>query len=79
METPVSARRADRIEEGETEGKCEQAFAAAMDMGELFLISQEHSVDTGATANLVCPRWLAHHNQLLEKYGLQQESTHPLW
>ena len=67
METPVFAQKTDHIEEG-----CEQSFAAPMDTRALFLASQEEGVvvlNAGATANLLCFRWLARHNRLLEKYG----------
>ena len=34
-------------------------------------------LDTGATANLVCFRWLGHHNTLLEQQGLPRVPTYP--
>ena len=34
-------------------------------------------LDTGATANLVCFRWLSHHNSLLEQQGLPRVLTYP--
>ena len=51
-----------------------------MDMGEIFLVSKKDSVavlDTGATANLVCFRWLANHNRILQEYGIQRAPTYP--
>ena len=47
-------------------------------MGEFFSVSQADTVvvlGTGAAANLVCPRWLARHNRILEKRGIQRAST----
>ena len=44
------------------------------------MVSREDSVvvlDTGATANLVCFSWLAHHNRILERRGIPRVSTYP--
>ena len=51
-----------------------------MDMGELLLVSQGESavaLDTGATADLVCFRWLAGHDRILEKYGIHGVPAYP--
>ena len=51
-----------------------------MEMGESFFASHEDSavaLDTGATANLVCSRWLAHYNRILERRGIPRMSTYP--
>ena len=71
MEAPASAQEAEHIEDEEAGGKCEQSFSTTMDMGELFLVSKKESVVvlyTGAAADLVRTRWLAHHNRLLERF-----------
>ena len=78
VETPVSAQKADHIGDGDTEGESVQSFATTMDKGELFLVSQENSVallDTGATANLAFSRWLARHNRILDRYGIERVFT----
>ena len=51
-----------------------------MGAGGAFVISQEYSVvvlDTGAAANLVCFRSLAHHNRILERRGIPRVTTYP--
>ena len=68
-DTPVSARKAEHLKSDEAENDCDHSFFAALDMGGLFMAPEEDSavaLDTGAMANLVCFRWLDHHNQLLE-------------
>ena len=73
MDTPVSARKAERLETKETADACEQSFSAKTDMGNPFLVSAEDGaavLDTGATANSVGFRWLAHHNRPLGQRGL---------
>ena len=79
-ETPVSGQKADHFGNGETGGKCDQSFAATMDMGEVFLVTGEDGVVvlvSGAAANLACLRLLAHHNRMLDRYGIQRVSAYP--
>ena len=74
---------AQKVEHQNSEGarsECEQSFSATVDVGGLFLVSQEDSVamlDTAATANMACFRWLEHHNRLPEEHGFQKVSTFP--
>ena len=86
LETPVAAVMAERVDGGtadpsmETQSECEQSSSTTLDVGGLALVSDEDSVvalDTGAAANLVCLRWLEHHNRLLEKKGRQKVATFP--
>ena len=69
METPVFAQKARNIGDGESENKREQNFAATVEAGDTFLVSQEDSAvvfETGAAANLVRSSRLAHHNRILD-------------
>ena len=62
----------------ETRSECEQSFPTASDVGGLLLVSEWESaaaLDTGATANVVCFRWLEHYNRLLGKEGRQGVPT----
>ena len=63
-----------------TAGHCEQSFSTTLDTGCQLVCMQDDSVvilDTGATANLVCLRWLNHHNALLEQKGMSRVSPYP--
>ena len=65
---PVSVKKADQSEGEEAKSNHEQSFATNLDVGGLFLASESDSVavlDTGATANLVCSRWLGKDDSLL--------------
>ena len=76
----VLRQNAERTYEFETGRKCEQPFATTVDAGDAFMVSQDESVvvlDTGATANLVCFRWLARHSRVLERHGIPWVSTYP--
>ena len=62
------------------ENRNEQSFSTSLDSGCQLVCMRNDSVvvlDTGATANLVCFRWLSHHNALLEQRGLPRVSTYP--
>ena len=79
-ETLAPAQKAGHIGGGETGSTRDQSFAAPIDMGDLFLVSQADSVavlDTGATANLVRASWLARHNRIVEGYGIPRAPTYP--
>ena len=68
MDTPASAQKAEHLDSEETGKGCEKPFSTALDAGGLFLVSKEDGVAVlaaGATAKLVCFRWLDHHNRLL--------------
>ena len=61
-------------------GQIEQSFSTSLESGFQLVCIQDDSVvvvDTGATANLVCFRWLRHHNSLLALNGLPRVSTYP--
>ena len=80
METPVSAQKAEHIEDGEAERKCERPFSTTIGMGDLFVASTAESVgvlNTGAAASLARLRWLGRRNRLLERCGFQRMSTYP--
>ena len=69
---PVFAQEVERLGRDERPGAREQSFSAPMDMGNLFLVSAEDSVvvlDTGATANLGCFRWLEQHTSFIAQHG----------
>ena len=62
------------------ENRDEQSFSTSLDSGCQLICMRNDSVvvlDTGATANLVCFRWLAHHNTLLEQQGISRVPTYP--
>ena len=62
------------------EGHCEQSFSTTLDVGCQLICMRNDSVvalDAGATANLVCFRWLHHHNALLEQRGVSRIPTYP--
>ena len=61
-------------------GHSEQSFSTSLDSGCLLVCTRDDSVvvlDTGATANLACFRWLSRHNSLLERKGLPRALTYP--
>ena len=61
MKIPVSAQKAEHVGSEETRDECEHSFPTTSDSGGLCLASDEDSaeeLDTGATADLVCFRWL---------------------
>ena len=50
-----------------------------MDAGDLFLVPQEDIVaflGAGATANIVCFRWLPRRNRILERRGIPRVATY---
>ena len=64
----------------QSEGRTEQSFSTSLDSGCQLVCMRNYSVvalDTGATANLVCFRWLSRHNSLLEQQGLPRVLTYP--
>ena len=80
METPVSVKEAGRSESAEELSDPGQFFAATLDVGGLFLVSDSDILvvlETGATVNLVCIRWLGAHNRILQREGYLEVSTCP--
>ena len=66
--------------EKKAEGHIEQSFSASPDSGCQLVCARDDSVvvlDTGATANLVCFRWLSRHNSPLEQKGFLRVLTYP--
>ena len=64
----------------ERRGSWEQSFRTTLEAGSPLICAQEGSVgilDAGATANLVCVRWLTHHDSFLGKMGLPRGPTNP--
>ena len=58
---PVSFQKVEHLNGEETKSECEQPFSAKLDVGGLFMVSEEDSVaelDTGVKANSVCFRRL---------------------
>ena len=58
----------------------EQSFSAAIDAGGQFSATQSESVavlETGATANLVCYKWLDTHNLFSKRQGLEEAVSYP--
>ena len=58
----------------------EHSFSTSLSKNRPIFYAHNDSVvilDTGATANLVCFNWLAHHNTLLAKSGLPKEVSYP--
>ena len=77
---PVPALKVERLERDEAPGASEQPFSTSMDMGHLFVAPSEDSavvLDTGATADLVCFRWLDHHDRPLEQHGVRSGPAGP--
>ena len=61
-------------------GNCEQSISTTSEAGSQLLRMREGRVvisDTGATADLVCLRWLIHHNSRPEKMGRPPGATYP--
>ena len=61
-------------------GKFELSFSTTLEAGGQLIYVKEDSVvllDTGATATLVCVRWLNRHSPMLEKMGLPCVSAYP--
>ena len=57
-----------------------QSFSTAMELGRLFLASPSESavaLGAGATADLVCRKWLANHNAILGKQVLGTAVPYP--
>ena len=66
--------------ETKVEGRNEQSFSTSLDSGCQLVCMRDDSVvvlETGATANLVCFRWLSHRNSRLEKKGFPRVMTYP--
>ena len=77
-ETPVSVREADQFESQDANSAHERPFATTLDVGGLSLVAKSDSavfLDTGATANLACSRWLEHHGRILPRKGYQRATT----
>ena len=56
------------------------SFSVAIDLGGELVVSRASSVgllDAGATANLVRRAWLANHNQVLERLGMEKVHLYP--
>ena len=80
MELTVLPQEADSVGESETGSTCEQFFVTTVVAGDACMVSQEDSVvvlGAGATANLVCFGWLAHHNRDLDRRGIPRVTTYP--
>ena len=78
-EAPVTAQKAAHLDSAETKSECEHSFSTTLDAWGVSLVPDEESVavfDTGATAILVCFRWLGRHNRLLEQEGCRKVSTY---
>ena len=61
-------------------GHCEPSLSTTLEAGGELICTREAGVvvlDTGATANLACFRWLNHYNPMLGRAGLPCVSTHP--
>ena len=66
--------------EARVEGCTEQSFSTSLDPGCQLVCMRDDSVvvlDTGATANLACFRWLSRRNSLLEQKGFPRVLTYP--
>ena len=53
----------------------EQSFITSLRVSDHVAYAKNDSVvvlDTGATANLICFRWLDHHNTILQQWGLEK-------
>ena len=53
----------------------EQSFITSLRVSDHIAYASNDSVvilDTGATANLICFRWLDHHNSILRQWGLEK-------
>ena len=62
------------------EGSIEQAFSTSLDSGFQLVCMRDDSavvLDTGATANLACFRWLSRRNSLPEQKGFPRVLTYP--
>ena len=60
--------------------KNERSFSSTLEVGGQFVCVHDDSVgelETGATANLVCFKWLGNHNSHLQKTGILQVRTYP--
>ena len=80
MDPQVSAQKVEHLDGEKPEGECEQFSSTTLDVGGMFLVSEDASMvelDSGATANSVCFRCLEHHNRLLERNGRPKVSTYP--
>ena len=78
MGAPAPAQKVEHLNSEDARSECEQSFSATFDVGGPFLVSEEDSVavlDTGATGNLVCFRWLERHNRLPVQHGCEQVSA----
>ena len=64
----------------ENGSKCGQSFVATVDAGDASRVHQGDSVaawNTGATADLVCFRWLARRSRILGRRGNPRATTYP--
>ena len=66
----------------ESSGNCEQSPSTTLEAGSRLVCTHEDSfviLNTGATANLVRFRWLAHRSSLLGNMCLPRVTTYPAW
>ena len=80
METPVDVGSPPKSAPVGPARSQKPSFSTTIDAGGHFSASQSESVvvlDTGATANLVCHKWLGNHNLFLERQGLEEAAPNP--
>ena len=66
--------------QGDPPRRCEDAPSTTSDVGVKSVCVHDDSVavlDTGATANLTCFKWLGNHVSRLQKMGTPKASTYP--
>ena len=80
MESPISKRKDAPSGKNGGKGNDKQSFSTALDLGGQFLCMGEDTVgvlETGATANSVCFKWLGTRNSISETQGLPRISAYP--
>ena len=77
---PVTAQNSGQLARDGEGGNCEESFSTTLDVGGLFVPAESDSVfglDAGATANLVCFRYLERHDRILQRKGFPRVSSYP--
>ena len=66
--------------EGGAGSRCGESFATTLEVGGQFVCARDDSMsvlDTGATANFVCFKWIQNHNTHKQKMGIPKVNSNP--
>ena len=80
MESAVRAQAGKPPSRDDLGSDCEHSFSATLDLGGRFTVADSGSaavLGAGAAANLVCPKWLARHGGISERWSVPRAETHP--